>query len=194
MKADAPRLWRREALCRHAGVRPDLVHRLDKAGILARRGIAEGRVVFYDDEGLQRLIRVRELLNAGYPEQDVAHVLGLANAEPERARTRYVGAETLVPAPRHGREELEAAVASGLLSPAAWRDDGAPLFLAGEASRCRCALDLALLGLHEAAKKVAMGETPEGLKSTLGHMKMAAQRALADVDRLAPLSRRQSGR
>lgn len=192
MTKAAPKLFRIEALCRATATRPDLVRRLAKASIIECAGQAGDKSPLYTGDATERVSRVRELLNAGYPEKDVAVVLGLIAHAQGGATRVFLTLGELVPAPRDPKADLARAPELASLGPDATRDDGEPLYLATRADHLTGILDLLHLGLDDLAQRTALklkaGPLPAKLATEINaallSRKQAAARVIQTMDRI----------
>ena len=150
-----PRLYRQDALCRMVGVRPDLVKRLVKARLLAAFGRDAARMPLFDAEGRRRLERVRDLLQAGYAEKDIATVLGLVEDRNGDGGVTWLGIDDILTPPGHGVAALARAESHGLMLADARRDDDTPLFEARHAHRIAMVCDLLAIDLVDDARALA---------------------------------------
>lgn len=193
------RLHRLDALCRLLGTRPDLVRRLEKGRLIAPAGRDSARKPLYDGEGRRRLERVRELLQAGYAERDIAAVLGLVEERDDHTRETWLTTTDIIAPPRNAAAEIARAVDLGLVAVAALRDDDVPLFSAASSGRIACVLDLIELGLSAEARELA--DTPADrpvpgpialrLRESVEIKRLAAARLARTIDTLtAPRPRR----
>jgi hypothetical protein len=150
-----PLLFRQDALCRTVGVRPDLVKRLVKARLLAPSGRDATRQPLFDADGRRRLERVRDLLQAGYAEKDIATVLGLVADRNDDATVTWLSIDDILTPPGHGATALARAAAHGLALANALRDDETPLFEARHAHRVAMVCDLIAIDLVDDARALA---------------------------------------
>lgn len=154
MRAVPPRLWCRNARYRTEREKPGLV----RAGALGRRGARKA--------ASSSATKRPSSASCGWGSSSTQGIRKTTSCmfSTWRSWNRNVGRRDIsgpprsFHPPRDGDSEVNEADREELRTPAALRDDEAPLFPASEAPRCGCALDLRSLGLCEVAVAVARGE------------------------------------
>ena len=137
---------RTELLVR-SGVRPELLGRIERAGLVRAMGHSPTEA-YYAREALDQIERVQTLLGAGYAERDVAHVVGKVSAASAGTLDRVLELDL-------ERPELRALADAGLIPLWAVTDAGQPLIHAIDQPLCEALAALSVVGLDELAPALA---------------------------------------
>jgi len=74
------------SLAKALGVTPDLIKRLERAGVIVPLGRDRAGRIWVDADARRQVERVQSLMAAGYPERDIALVIGRIERAPGRTR------------------------------------------------------------------------------------------------------------
>ncbi len=138
------------SLARSLGAPPDLLKRLERAGVIAPLGRDRAGNVWVDADVRRQVERVQSLIAAGYAEKDIALVIGRIERAPGRTRVdEVVGLAELASAASVTPEAVTRWVDGGLLEPWATIEQGEALFETGTLVTVRSLAALEALGLAD---------------------------------------------
>lgn len=189
---------------------PELVKRLERAGLIVPLARDEAGRIWVDVDARRQIERFQALIGAGYAERDIALVIGRAERSERGARLELVaGVEHLAAASGATAEDIRRWLGEGLLEPWASSEAGEPLMAQGlvEIARALAALETLDLAAHKAAWVAAArardGRIDGALRERLGRIEgavKALKKLIAALDERAAkrprarlLSRRKKG-
>jgi len=143
-------------LARALGAAPDLIKRLERAGVIVPLGRDRANQIWVDVDARRQVERVQSLIGAGYAERDIALVIGRVERAPGRTRIDEVLAlAELARAAAVAPEALRRWVLGGLIVPWALAEGGDPLFVRAALGTAKALTALETLGLGEDAPALA---------------------------------------
>lgn len=144
------------SLARSLGASPELIKRLERAGVIVPLGRDRAGNVWVDTDVRRQVERVQSLMAAGYAEKDIALVIGRIERAPGRTRSDEVSSRAeLAAAASIPPEVLTRWVADGLIAPWATVEGGEPLFERGLVQTACALAALEALGLGDHAQHFA---------------------------------------
>ena len=189
---------------------PELVKRLERAGLIVPLARDEAGRTWVDVDARRQIERFQALIGAGYAERDIALVIGKAERPERGARLEPIaGVEHLAAASGATAADVLRWRGEGLLEPWAVSEGGEPLMAEGlvEIARALAALEALELGAHKAAWVAATrardGRIDLALRERLGRIEgavkvlkkliVALDERAARLPRVRLLSRRKKG-
>lgn len=144
------------SLARSLGAAPDLIKRLERAGVIVPLGRDRAGQIWVAADVRRQVERVQSLIGAGYAERDIALVIGRVEREPGRTRVdEVVGLAELAKAAAVTPEDLRRWVTGALVVPWGVAEDGDPLFVRAALGTAKALAALETLGLGADAPALA---------------------------------------